>query len=54
MRSDTTRLKGLREHLYEYVNKTLTVNEIKKIGVLHNTNYATTKMIAKTFNITIK
>ncbi len=48
------RLAKLKQHLAEYTNQTLTINEIKKIGILHNTNYRTTQVLSKQFNITIK
>lgn len=47
------RLNGLKDHLAEYANGALTINEIKKIGILHNTNYQTTKILAKKLNIKI-
>ena len=48
------RLQKLKQHLAEYANQTLTVNEIKNLGILHNTNYRMTKVLATKLNITVK
>lgn len=49
-----TRLSNLHAKLASYSNETLTPGELRKIGVLNNTNYAMTKTISKKYGIKVK
>ncbi len=49
-----TRLSNLNAKLRTYSNQTLTPGELRKVGVLNNTNYAMTKTISKKYGIKIK